>query len=154
MQFEYSPKSFLASIPEMRAFPRLSLLYSTWASVVTAPGNVTIRTSHEVTGIKRRKDVKIRFRQTDGVDNDQQVVGPKEEQEETFDEIILASDAEATLKMLGDDASWLERKVLGNVKVRRIGESWTLASILTLDAGRSTCGTFQSHTRILTTCER
>ncbi|KAM0786595.1 hypothetical protein ACM66B_002049 [Microbotryomycetes sp. NB124-2] len=113
--FEYSPDSFLASIPEMRAFPRLSLLYETWQNVIESTGNVKIALKHEVTSVKRRKNVTVRVRETEGTNNDQQVVGPKDEREEVFDEIIFAGDASATLKILGDDASWLERKVLGNV---------------------------------------
>lgn len=34
----------------------------------------------------------------------------------TFDEIILAADADSSLRMLGSEATWMERKVLGNVK--------------------------------------
>ncbi|KAK4046052.1 hypothetical protein OIV83_006398 [Microbotryomycetes sp. JL201] len=113
--FEYSPDSFLASIPEMRAFPRLSLLYETWQSVIESTGNVKIALKHEVTSVKRRKNVTIKVRETEGTNNDQQVVNAKEEREEVFDEIVFAGDASATLKILGDDASWLERKVLGNV---------------------------------------
>ena len=36
---------------------------------------------------------------------------------EEFDELIMAADADSTLKILGENASWLERKILGNVKV-------------------------------------
>lgn len=150
LQFEYSPESFLASIPEMRAFPRLSLLYSTWASVVQAPGNVKIRNLHEVTRVKRTsREVKVWFREVEDVDNGQQVVKPKEEQETTFDQILFCSDADATLKVLGKDASWLERKVLGNVKVSRVPQLNRLAA----DAfpASSIFGTSRLHTLISTT---
>ncbi|KZP21796.1 hypothetical protein FIBSPDRAFT_860184 [Athelia psychrophila] len=36
---------------------------------------------------------------------------------ETFDELVLAVDADAALKILGKHASWNERRVLGDVKV-------------------------------------
>lgn len=102
----------------MRSFPRLSLLYSTWSSVIQASGNVKIRNLHEVTSVKRTsRDVKITYREVDDVNNEQQVVGPKEDQEAIFDQIIFCADASATLKVLGKDASWMERKVLGNVRV-------------------------------------
>jgi predicted NAD/FAD-binding protein len=102
----------------MRSFPRLSLLYSTWATVVKSTGNVTIRTSHEVTRVKRTsKQVDLTFREVEEVDLGQQIVGPKEEQQGVFDELIMCTDADAALKVLGQDASWMEKKVLGNVKV-------------------------------------
>lgn len=125
-QFEYSPDSFLASIPEMRSFPRLSLLYSTWATVIESTGNVTIRTLHEVTRVKRTsKQVDLTFREVEDVDLGQQIVGPKEEQGQVFDELIVCTDADAALKVLGRDVSWMEKKVLGNVKVGR----WPTSSL-------------------------
>lgn len=36
--------------------------------------------------------------------------------ENYFDELILAVDADSCLKILGKQASWMEKKVLGNVK--------------------------------------
>ncbi|SCV67332.1 BQ2448_5978 [Microbotryum intermedium] len=115
--FEYSSTSFLATIPEMRAFPRLSLLYETWQKVIEESGNVEFKLAHEVTGIKRSsKGVEVRYRTTKGTDNGQQVVDPGPEREERFDDVIICTDADATLKILGQGASWMERKVLGNVK--------------------------------------
>ncbi|KAK4701440.1 hypothetical protein P7C70_g4790, partial [Phenoliferia sp. Uapishka_3] len=116
-KFEYSSTSFLASIPSMRAFPRLSLVYSTWAKLVESTGNVKMSLAHEVLSVKRRKNgVTINYRPVEGTDLGQQVVGPGEEMSEEFDEIIMATDAGAALKILGKDVSWMEKKVLGNVK--------------------------------------
>ncbi|KAH7889113.1 hypothetical protein F5I97DRAFT_1941780 [Phlebopus sp. FC_14] len=131
--FEYSPDSFLASVPEMRAFPRLSSLYQAWADEVQSRGNVAIRTERQVlkvvrkahtqdgdpavTRSGRRINVQLWSRSTSGTNSAQQVCEPfGSEEREEFDELILAVDADAALKMLGEDASWLERKVLGNVK--------------------------------------
>ncbi|KAL8293062.1 hypothetical protein RQP46_000756 [Phenoliferia psychrophenolica] len=115
--FEYSPTSFLATIPEMRAFPRLSLVYETWVKLAESTGNVSVRLAHEVTSVKRSKaGVQLKYRKCGGVDMGQLVVDPGEEVEERFDEMILATDADAALKILGKDASWFEKKVLGNVK--------------------------------------
>ena len=121
-QFEYSPESFLASIPEMRAFPKLSDLYATWKRVAEETGNVRIVTQRVVTRVKRSSgktgSVKVWTRTTQGTNKDQDVIGAGEEEiGEEFDELILAVDADAALKILGDDASWMEAKVLGNVKV-------------------------------------
>ncbi|KAM0750661.1 nucleotide-binding domain-containing protein [Meredithblackwellia eburnea MCA 4105] len=122
--FEYSPTSFLATIPTMLAFPRLSLVYSTWATHILSTGNTTIHLSHEVTSIQRsssshksEKPVKVWARKVSKVDLGQMVVDPEEEEVVgEFDELIFATDADAALKILGHGASWFESKVLGNVK--------------------------------------
>ncbi|PFH50038.1 hypothetical protein AMATHDRAFT_75855 [Amanita thiersii Skay4041] len=120
--FEYSPNTFLASVPKMKAFPRLSLLYDAWKSFVEEQGSGSVRVNlnREVTRIKRfsRKKgaVEVWSRPTNGTDNSQEVVDPGEEETENFDEIIICTDADAALTMLGNDARWLERRVLGNVK--------------------------------------
>jgi predicted NAD/FAD-binding protein len=55
-------------------------------------------------------------RRTQGKNNAQDAaVGP--EAAEGFDELILAVNADAALKILGKNASWKEIQVLGNVKV-------------------------------------
>lgn len=60
----------------------------------------------------------IKSRNVAGKNNDQEVDGPSpEELSDQFDELIMACDADACVKILGKEASWLERKVLGNVKV-------------------------------------
>ena len=127
--FEFSPKSFLASIPPMKAFPRLSLIYSTWAEKIQSTKNVSIKTSHEVTSIERNPrdlkssggGVRIRYRATQGVGLDQMVVDAASEIEVgVWDEVIMCCDADASLKLLGKDATYLEKKILGNVKVRRL----------------------------------
>ncbi|KZT29612.1 hypothetical protein NEOLEDRAFT_1055262 [Neolentinus lepideus HHB14362 ss-1] len=117
--FEYSSSSFLASIPEMRAFPRLSLVYEAWKKEVEekSNGSVSIVTCREVTQVKRtRKSVTVWSRKTRGTNNDQEVEGPGTEMMEEFDQLILAVDADAALNILNQDASWMEKRVLGNVK--------------------------------------
>lgn len=127
IQFEYSPTSFLASIPEMKAFPRLSLIYQRFAALITATNCVSIKTSHEVLAIDRHsKGVRITYRETAGIDLGQLVVEKPEKetiQVEEFDELIICADADATLKLLGKGATYLEKKILGNVKVGFIRKS-------------------------------
>jgi len=104
----------------MCAFPRLSSLYSVWKAVVEdqGQGSVRIITKREVTQVRRRrKGVEIWSRPTRGTNSAQEVVDPGQEQMEVFDELILCCDADAALRILGNDASWLERRILGNVKV-------------------------------------
>lgn len=102
----------------MRAFPRLSLLYRAWADEVQSRGNVVLRTQQQVTRVVRGDHVRLWSRSTGGTDQGQCVCGPLGmETCEEFDELIMAADADSTLKILGENASWLERKILGNVKV-------------------------------------
>lgn len=104
----------------MCAFPRLSELYSAWQSVVEEQGkeSTQIITCREVTRVKRsQRGVDVWSRPTQGTNNSQIVVEPGRETKEFFDEIIFCCDADAALQILGDDATFLERKVLGNVKV-------------------------------------
>jgi hypothetical protein len=120
--FEYSSTSFLASIPEMKAFPRLSLIYKTWFNVIESTNCVKIKTSHEVLEIDRSsgKGAEITYRSVEGIDIGQMVVvgdGEKAVRKEFYDEIVLCTDADASLKLLGKGASYLEKKILGNVKV-------------------------------------
>jgi hypothetical protein len=108
----------------MKAFPRLSMLYESWKSFVEEKGQGSIKVvlEREVTGIKRhsrsRGAIEVWSRPTKGTNNQQEVVDPGEEDVETFDEIVFCTDADAALKILGDDAGWLEKRILGNVKVR------------------------------------
>ncbi|TFK71507.1 nucleotide-binding domain-containing protein [Pluteus cervinus] len=121
--FEYSPDTFLASIPKMKAFPRLSILYERWKSFVEEQGQGSVRVvlGREVTRIQRssrkRGAIEVWSRPTKGTNNEQEVVDPAgSEYYEVFDEIIICTDADAALKILGSDATFLERRVLGNVK--------------------------------------
>lgn len=109
----------------MRAFPRLSLIYSEWQKKIESTGAVQILTSHEVTSIDRSipgVGARIKYRKTGGIDLAQDtvpLVGAKEV-EEDFDELVLACDANIALKLLesgGKGATSMEKRVLGNVKV-------------------------------------
>lgn len=127
--FEFDPDSFLAEIPEMRAFPQLSGVYDSWKAEVESRGTVKVRLRTEVVGVdrsykwrdektgKRRSGVKLVSREVAGVGLDQLTKEDPEAKpkEEVFDEIIIACDADSALKVLGKDATWMERKVLGNV---------------------------------------
>ncbi|KAH9942253.1 FAD/NAD-P-binding domain-containing protein [Epithele typhae] len=112
--FEYNEKSLLASIPTMLSFPKLQNVYGAWVEETSSRGNVEFKLGHQVLRIVSRaakKDgpVQIEYRQADT---------GHECQPETafFDELILAVDADSCLKLLGKEATWRERTVLGNVK--------------------------------------
>ncbi|KAG6826482.1 hypothetical protein H0H93_016477, partial [Arthromyces matolae] len=108
----------------MRAFPRLSDLYTAWKEKVEkdSQGSVRIVNGREVTRVQRLSSskkiggVRAWSLQTQGTNNEQRVVEPGEEMEETFDELVICTDADAALTLLGKDARWLERRILGNVK--------------------------------------
>ncbi|KAI0745541.1 FAD/NAD-P-binding domain-containing protein [Earliella scabrosa] len=112
--FEYDEKSLLASIPTMLAFPKLHDVYQAWREEIASRGNVEFKLNHPVLQVLSRtakKDgpVRIQYHVSDG---DLQT----EPQIAVFDELILAIDADSALKLLGKQASWMEKRVLGSVK--------------------------------------
>ncbi|KAG8848998.1 hypothetical protein FRB91_010324 [Serendipita sp. 411] len=114
--FDYSPDSFLASIPPMRAFPKLSDVYAEWKTRLEDSG-VTFALETQVLSVERNKSGVTILTQNVKNSNtlhEGEILGDNLEMH--FDEIILACDADTALKILGKDATFLERKVLGNVK--------------------------------------
>ena len=93
----------------MLAFPNLNDVYAAWKERLETCG-AHVRLKTEVTQIVERKKgrVTLKCRPADGSDEGCETL--------VFDELILAADADSSLKILGKEASWLERKVLGNVK--------------------------------------
>lgn len=93
-------------------------MYEAWRTEIASQGHVTFNFKHQVTRIISRQakpsdnssgPVRIEFRISDGdLETDPQIVD--------FDELILAIDADSCLKLLGKQASWMEKRVLGNVK--------------------------------------
>ncbi|KAJ1303778.1 hypothetical protein OPQ81_008201 [Rhizoctonia solani] len=89
--FEFDDRSLLASIPTMFAFPRLGDVYRTWQREIEKTG-ATFKLGCEVKNVGG------------------------ELESETFDELVMATDADTALKILGKSATWMERQVLGSVK--------------------------------------
>ncbi|QRW09753.1 hypothetical protein RhiLY_08752 [Ceratobasidium sp. AG-Ba] len=109
--FEFDEKSLLASIPEMFAFPRLGEVYGTWKKSIEGAGNVTFKLGSEVKNVVKRESKK------NGGVVIEYIEGEGEHlRSATFDELVMACDADAALKILGKSASWMERQVLGSVK--------------------------------------
>ncbi|KAI0300062.1 hypothetical protein B0F90DRAFT_1817851 [Multifurca ochricompacta] len=105
--FKYDERSLLASIPEMYAFQKLSDTYTAWQHKVEQPGNVTFLLGHVVTRLisRTKKRTVLEFR------------SPSNElRTAEFESLILATDADNALTILGKRASWMERRVLGGVK--------------------------------------
>jgi predicted NAD/FAD-binding protein len=96
--FQYSPKRLLDEVPTMFAFPKLSTIFSTIADRIPA----TVRTGACVASVQRGSG---------GV-----TVTDESGESGQFDEVVFACGAEEAKRMLGADASWLERRLLGNVR--------------------------------------
>ncbi|RPD63984.1 FAD/NAD-P-binding domain-containing protein [Lentinus tigrinus ALCF2SS1-6] len=112
--FEYDEKSLLASIPTMLAFPKLHDVYQAWREEISSRGNVQFKLGCEVCRVLSRsakKDgpVRIEYQEGEGEGGSGQHIV-------VFDELILAVDADSALKLLGKEATWKEKRVLGSVK--------------------------------------
>ena len=111
--FEYSPDSLLADIPTMYAFPSLNDVYAAWKEHLEKRG-ARVKLGTEVLNVKDRRSspegVILCYKDSNGTRNQDSI------EVESFDELILAVDADSCLKILSSQASWLEKKVLGNVK--------------------------------------
>ena len=101
----------------MRAFPCLSAVYKAWADRLRAAG-VELLLQHEVALVRRTKDGStIQWQVIDHVHGEgvSHVIGDAGEAD--FDEVVFCCDADACLKLLGMCTTWMEKKILGNVKV-------------------------------------
>lgn len=87
-------------------------MYDAWREETSSRGNVTFKLGHQVVAVLSRTakggdgPVKIEY----------SVKGEEGTQTACFDELILAVDADTALKLLGKEATWKERQVLGSVK--------------------------------------
>ncbi|KAM5530388.1 hypothetical protein V8D89_015949 [Ganoderma adspersum] len=112
--FEFDEKSLLASIPTMLAFPKLHDVYQAWKEDIESRGNVQFKLHHQVLRVVSRNakgggPVQVEFQASlNHTRNAPQLA--------TFDELILAIDANSALDLLGKEATWKERMVLGSVK--------------------------------------
>lgn len=99
-------------------FLQLHDVYHAWKIEIASRGNVTFELGHEVVAVVSRSskgkasdsspvDIKYKISRDD-LETNFQVAA--------FDELILAVDADTALKLLGNNATWMEKKVLGNVK--------------------------------------
>ncbi|KAL4810688.1 hypothetical protein BDV18DRAFT_149893 [Aspergillus unguis] len=102
--WDYDPDGLLTNLPTMYTFPRLGQFYQDWANGLKERG-VRILLGTEIGIIKRGKDGVILTIHT-----------PDGQHTETFDEMILATPADESLKLLGRHATWREKFVLRGVK--------------------------------------
>ncbi|KAL3462839.1 hypothetical protein BJX64DRAFT_137042 [Aspergillus heterothallicus] len=103
----YDPDGLLTNLPTMYTFPRLSEFYEAWSSDLREGKGVRLLLDTTVEIVSRKKG-------TGGVVLTLHT--PYGEQTESFDELVLATPADESLKLLGRHATWKERYVLGGVK--------------------------------------
>jgi hypothetical protein len=106
--WDYSDKTLLPNLPKMFTFPRLGDFYSAWASNLRKRG-IEIRTGHELVSVLSRTStgVVVQTRPT-GAEGD--------EITETYGEMVLAVLADDAKRLLGSNAGFLEKQVLGSAK--------------------------------------
>lgn len=136
----------------MRAFPRLSQFYQSWMKRLQSSG-VEFMLKNQAVEVHRGKDsIKIAVQTIENANTLHEGEATGEIRELEFDEIIFACDAHTALTILGDQATFLERKVLGNVKV---GKSLVLTNKLVPDPHPiSICTMFRSPTTTKSTWKR
>lgn len=108
--FQYSPERLLDEVPRMFAFPKLRDSYQ---ALIAAMPNVTVRTATPVDKVERRSGWLGRFGKARSPVRLHSSAVP--EGYADCDEIIMCCGAEETLRMLGKNATVLERRFLGNV---------------------------------------
>ena len=106
----------------MVVFPNFTQFYGDWANQLKAKG-VKIRLSTEVTEVieRSKKGVKVSIKpRTPVPDGHNPNDDPKEEaiptHVEEYDEIVLCTLADTSLRLLGKTAGWMDRNVLGSAK--------------------------------------
>lgn len=110
--WEYDPDTLLPNLPTMYTFPNLGSFYQDWATDLQSKG-VEIRLNTTIKIIERSKTGVILKSQPNGGDTAQPESDPVTE---TFDELVLCCPADESKKLLGAQATWREKYVLGGVK--------------------------------------
>ncbi|GAA5949729.1 hypothetical protein JCM3765_007665 [Sporobolomyces pararoseus] len=121
MWYPVDEKSLSSNLPPMVVFPSCGDFYSKWQKDLESRG-VNIRLNTEVTSIierSKKNGVRLTTRarrpEEDGHnqnDRDQDIP----EKEEHYDEIVFAVLADTAQRLLGKQARWIEKKVLGSTQ--------------------------------------
>ncbi|KAL5337612.1 hypothetical protein BJX70DRAFT_227391 [Aspergillus crustosus] len=102
--WQYDPEGLLTNLPTMYTFPKLGEFYEVWKDDLESRG-VRMVLGAEVGIVKREKQGVVLTIRRDG-----------EQFTEKFDEMVLCTPADESLKLRGKHATWKERWVLGGVK--------------------------------------
>jgi hypothetical protein len=122
--WDYDPDTLLPNLPSMYTFPNLGNFYRDWTDDLCSKG-VKFKIPCEVE-IVQRDGEKVVLRTKildlrDGRSHQSNVPqtlqsAAQTEEEEEYDELVLCTQAEDTMKLLGRHATWKERFVLNGVK--------------------------------------
>lgn len=110
--WEYDPDTLLPNLPTMYTFPNPGDFYQAWAKELRAKG-VDICLHSSVAILERGKTGMVLQFQRQVNDGEQPESGYSPE---TFDELVLCCPADEAKRMLGQNATWSEKYVLGGVK--------------------------------------
>jgi len=120
MWYPVDDKSLSSNLPPMVVFPSCGDFYAKWQKDLESRG-VNVRLNTEVTSIIERGKNGVRLttrarrEEEDGHnqnDRDQDIP----EKEEHYDEIVFCVLADTAQRLLGKQARWIEKKVLGNTQ--------------------------------------
>ncbi|KAF4509457.1 hypothetical protein G6O67_003630 [Ophiocordyceps sinensis] len=102
--WDYDPVTLLPNLPTMFTFDHLDEFYHTWRQHLESKG-VVIRTNTELSEVLSRSDAGVKLRVRD--------VTTGTTTEEAFDDMVLCVLADDSLRILGKQATWREKLVLG-----------------------------------------
>ncbi|PHH89171.1 hypothetical protein CDD83_6565 [Cordyceps sp. RAO-2017] len=102
--WDYDPVTLLPNLPTMFTFDHLHAFYCTWRKALEGKG-VSIRTGVEVVNVLSRSAAGVKLRVRD--------VATGSTTEDDFDEMVMCVLADDALRILGNQATWRERIVLG-----------------------------------------
>ncbi|KAJ5919390.1 hypothetical protein N7466_010333 [Penicillium verhagenii] len=109
--WEYDPDTLLPNLPVMYTFPKLGDFYKDWASDLRSKG-VSIQLNSSVAILERNKDAIVLQIQTKTNNGD----SLSEATRAVYDDLVFCCPADEAKKLLGQQATWRERWVLGGVK--------------------------------------
>ncbi|KAG6042179.1 hypothetical protein E4U41_003925 [Claviceps citrina] len=101
--WDYDSTTLLPNLPTMYTFNHLHQFYIKWGESLAAKG-VQVRNGHEVRKVMSRSKDEVKLQIRD--------LRTGNDTEEVFDEIVLCTLADESLRILGAEASWRERFVL------------------------------------------
>ncbi len=103
--WDYDSETLLPNLPTMYTFDKLHNFYATWREQLISKG-VTIRTGVEVQEVVSRS-------KKDGVVLQIKEAAGGQTTEQRFDDMVLCTLADESLRILGKTATWREKFVLG-----------------------------------------
>lgn len=123
--WNYDPDTLLPNLPSMYTFPNLGAFYRDWSKELKSKG-VNFKLHCDIEIVQRdKKKVVIRMKSKNPDEHERSKsnvtemlaqINPGQEEQLEFDELILCTQAEDTLKLLGRHATWKEKWVLGGAK--------------------------------------